>query len=331
MRATGSRSKFLWPVVVAFASSLTFLGFEYFSFLLPLSIVAGAYGLYLGSDMIVDQSSLISARIGLSRKKEGFLLLSIAAIADEIFLTIIAASLGFGDISFGAVQGSNDFTLASVIVMIPLFGMTVKIRHFGKDIAFLLGSAIVVILLSYAFSVIPVYIAPLFFAIFIAYIMILASSKQEDPVEPTHEERFSIPALAISAVLLFVSSFALVIYADFVSTFFHITGFLGGFLLTGLTGSIPEIFIIFITARKAKVVQSLSVLIGSTVYKLTLVLGVVSLFGNLTFEFSKWSSYLLILMILLLVAVTLIAVKKYYAPLLAAIIVAASALLYVFA
>ena len=35
-------------------------------------------------------------------------------------------SIREGDISFGAVQGSNDFTLGSVIIIVPLLAITTK-------------------------------------------------------------------------------------------------------------------------------------------------------------------------------------------------------------
>jgi cation:H+ antiporter len=297
---------------------------------LPVSIIASAYGLYLGSDIIVDQSGNISSRLGLSRKKEGFLVLSIAAIADELFLTIIAASLGFGDISFGAVQGSNDFTLASVIIIVPLLAITTKLDSFRKDIGFLFLSSFIVLVLSYVYGFIPVYIAPIFIAVFLVYLAFAASSESQAS-ESMESGKFSFSSFIISILLLFISSFSLVVYADYISGFFNISGFLGGFLLTGITGSIPEIMIIFITARKSKIVLSMAVLIGSTIYKLTLVLGVITLFGNLTFDYSKWSTYLLILLTGMLLLLSYKALKRYHGIAMAAIIIAASVILYAYA
>lgn len=330
MRDATASSGLAWSISAAVFSFLGYIGFERFPILLPVSIIASAYGLYLGSDIIVDQSGSISARLGLSRKKEGFLVLSIAAIADELFLTIIAASLGFGDISFGAVQGSNDFTLASVIIIVPLLAITTKLDSFRKDIGFLFLSSFIVLILSYMYGLIPIYIAPIFIAVFLVYLAFAASSESQAS-ESTESGKFSIASLIISILLLFISSFSLVIYADYISGFFNISGFLGGFLLTGITGSIPEIMIIFITARKSKIVLSMAVLIGSTIYKLTLVLGVITLFGNLTFDYSKWSTYLLIIMTGMLLLLSYKALKRYHGIIITGIIIAASVILYAYA
>ena len=330
MRDATASSGLAWSISAAVFSFLGYIGFERFPFLLPVSIIASAYGLYLGSDIIVDQSGNISSRLGLSRKKEGFLVLSIAAIADEIFLTIIAASLGFGDISFGAVQGSNDFTLASILIIVPLLAITTKLDSFRKDIGFLFLSSFIVLVLSYMYGFIPVYIAPIFIAVFLVYLAFAASSESQAS-ESMESGKFSLASLIISILLLFISSFSLVVYADYISGFFNISGFLGGFLLTGITGSIPEIMIIFITARKSKIVLSMAVLIGSTIYKLTLVLGVITLFGNLTFDYSKWSTYLLILMTGMLLLLSYKALKRYHGIAMAAIIIAASVILYAYA
>ena len=330
MRDATASSGLAWSISAAVFSFLGYIGFQRFPVLLPVSIIASAYGLYLGSDIIVDQSGNISSRLGLSRKKEGFLVLSIAAIADELFLTIIAASLGFGDISFGAVQGSNDFTLASVIIIVPLLAITTKLDSFRKDIGFLFLSSFIVLVLSYVYGFIPVYIAPIFIAVFLVYLAFAASSESQTS-ESMESGKFSISSLIISILLLFISSFSLVVYADYISGFFNISGFLGGFLLTGITGSIPEIMIIFITARKSKIVLSMAVLIGSTIYKLTLVLGVITLFGNLTFDYSKWSTYLLILLTGMLLLLSYKALKRYHGIAMAAIIIAASVILYAYA
>jgi cation:H+ antiporter len=330
MRDATASSGLAWSISAAVFSFLGYIGFQRFPVLLPVSIIASAYGLYLGSDIIVDQSGSISSRLGLSRKKEGFLVLSIAAIADELFLTIIAASLGFGDISFGAVQGSNDFTLASILIIVPLLAITTKLDSFRKDIGFLFLSSFIVLVLSYMYGFIPVYIAPFFIAVFLVYLAFAASSESQTS-ESMESGKFSISSLIISILLLFISSFSLVVYADYISGFFNISGFLGGFLLTGITGSIPEIMIIFITARKSKIVLSMAVLIGSTIYKLTLVLGVITLFGNLTFDYSKWSTYLLILMTGMLLLLSYKALKRYHGITMAAIIIAASVILYAYA
>jgi|YelNatPaOPRAMG01_1025707.scaffolds.fasta_scaffold03813_14 cation:H+ antiporter len=330
MKDATESSSLAWSISAAVFSLLGLIGFERFSFVIPVSIIASAYGLYLGSDIIVDQSSNISSRLGLSRKKEGFLVLSVAAIADELFLTIIAASLGFGDISFGAVQGSNDFTLASVIIIVPILAITAKLDSFRKDIGFLFLSAFIVLILSYMYGLIPIYIAPIFIAVFIIYLVFAAYSESPAP-EPMERGKTSPALFTISILLLFISSFSLVVYADYISRALNINGFLGGFLLTGITGSIPEIMIIFITARKSRIILSMAVLIGSTIYKLTLVLGVITLFGNLTFDYSKWSTYLLILMTFMLLLMSYKALKRYHGIVLAALIIGASIILYGYA
>jgi cation:H+ antiporter len=180
------------------------------------------------------------------------------------------------------------------------------------------------------YGFIPVYIAPIFIAVFLVYLAFAASSESQAS-ESMESGKFSLASLVISILLLFISSFSLVVYADYISGFFNISGFLGGFLLTGITGSIPEIMIIFITARKSKIVLSMAVLIGSTIYKLTLVLGVITLFGNLTFDYSKWSTYLLILMTGMLLLLSYKALKRYHGITMAAIIIAASVILYAYA
>ncbi len=318
------------PTLSAFSLSVVFFLLfilDNWVFFLP-GIVTSVLALYAGSDKLVDQSGLISARIGLSGKMEGVLILSLAAVADEFFLTLIAAFTGHGGISFGAIQGSNDFTLAAVLIVAPALAVSLRLKDFRMDVFYLLMADAAVIVLSYFYNVIPVYYAALFFVLFAVY-FILTAKKQDSAPQEQSQSSFSVLILMAAILIIFFASYFMTSYAVFAVDEIKINDFMSGFLISGVAGSIPEIVIIYITLRRKKNAVSTGVIIGSTIYKLTIILGVVSLVGNLNFQFSRWSSYLLLLMGFIMLVVRT-DYKRVLAPILGSTVLAAGILLYLF-
>ncbi len=311
-------------------NALTFYIFLYYPIILVLAAIISIVAIYLGSDLIVDQSTVIGSRFGLSQKRQGYLILSIASVADELFLTIIAASLGFGDISLGAVQGSNVVTMAVALIMMPLVIASAKVKGFQNDLIILIGITCVFLSISLVFSIVPIYIAPLLIGLFVLYFLKTARRGSEE-VSKVEETRPSYLSLALSIALLFVSSLSLVEYTRYISVELGISYFLGSFILTGISGSIPELFVIYITFRKSLAKSAIAVLIGSTVYKLTLVLGIVTLFGNLVTTGSMWSLYFLVFLSGLLIIVVRKSLRKYMSIILAACSIVSGYLLFLYA
>lgn len=330
MSNSGLRSDYLRIFIFSLLSALFFILFLLIGelFFFP-GVVTSALALYSGSDKLVDESGKISARIGLSNKMEGVLILSLAAVADEFFLTMIAAFIGRGGISFGAVQGSNVFTIASILIMAPAVAVALRLKDFRKDILYLILADVVIIIISYFFQVVPVYFAALFFILFAVYFISSARRYDQGDQKP-RVTNYSLGALALSILVIFVASYFLTSYAEYLVYSIHMNEFLSGFLVSGVAGSVPEIAIISLTLKRHKNAASTGVIIGSTIYKLTIILGAVTLVGNLNLEFSKWSSFLLLFLGLIMISLKKDP-KPAYAPLIGCIIVAASVLLYIFA
>ena len=226
---------------IAVASFLLYLQWKLI-FFLP-GVLFAVIALYSGTDLLVDQSGNISSRIGLSNKMEGVLILSLAAVADEFFLTLIAAFGGHGGISFGAVQGSNDFTVASILIVAPAFAVALRLREFRKDIAYMMVADGVIIAVSYAFNTVPVYFSPVFLVLFMIYFLLTARNSSVEP-EKVEGTDYSVVALILALVTIFFTSYFVISYSEFFSSAIHTSDFLSGFLISGVAGSVPEITII---------------------------------------------------------------------------------------
>ena len=326
MMDEGRRKPPLSSLIVFLIVILLYFLSGYNILLLIAGAAASIYAIYIGADGVVDESARIAANRSLSKRSEGVLILSIAAVADEFFLSVTAAVLGFGNISFGAIQGSNIFTITFILVAAPLFLVTLGLKKFRKDVFYLIGSAAVVLVISLFFTDVPWYYFFPLIAIFLIYF--ITSARSNIPKENDAAGKSSITGMIMAVALLFIASFSLVTYVRNFSSIMHAPLFITSFLLAGIAGSIPEISIIFITIRRKKIESSIGVMIGSTIYKLTLILGIVTLFGNLVVTNSAWSSGLLIIIAVMLLFYIPERVRRYQGAVIFCIIATAAALLY---
>ena len=322
----GRRKTLFSSLILFFIVLLLYFLSKYSILILVAGTAASIYAIYMGADGVVDESARIAASMSLSRRSEGVLILSIAAVADEFFLSVTAAVLGFGDISFGAIQGSNVFTISFVLVAAPLFLVTLGLKKFRKDVFYLILSAAVVLIISIFFKDVPWYYFFPLIAIFLIYF--ITSARSNIPEEADITGKPSIPKILMAVALLFIASFSLVSYVRDFSSIMHAPLFITSFLLTGIAGSIPEVSIIFITIRRKNIESSIGVLIGSTIYKLTLILGIVTLFGNLVVTNSAWSSGLLAILAVMLLLYVPEKVRRYQGAAILCIITVAAVLLY---
>lgn len=326
MMDEGRRKPPLSSLIVILIVILLYFLSGYSILLLIAGAAASIYAIYIGADGVVDESARIAANRSLSKRSEGVLILSIAAVADEFFLSVTAAVLGFGDISFGAIQGSNVFTISFILVAAPLFLVTLGLKKFRKDVFYLIGSAAVVLVISLFFRDVPWYYFFPLIAIFLIYF--ITSARSNIPKDNDVVGKSSITGIIMAVVLLFIASFSLVTYVRDFSSIMHAPLFITSFFLAGVAGSIPEISIIFITIRRKKIESSIGVMIGSTIYKLTLILGIVTLFGNLVVTNSAWSSGLLVIIAVMLLFYIPEKVRRYQGAVILCLIATAAALLY---
>ena len=322
----GRRKPLFSSLIVFLIVLLLYFLSRYSILILVTGTAASIYAIYIGADGVVDESARIASTRSLSKRSEGVLILSIAAVADEFFLSITAAVLGFGDISFGAIQGSNVFTISFVLVAAPLFLVTLGLKKFRKDAFYLILSAAVVLIISMFFKDVPWYYFFPLIAIFLIYFV--TSARSNIPEEADVTGKPSIPKILMSVALLFIASFSLVSYVRDFSSIMHVPLFMTSFILTGIAGSIPEVSIIFITIRRRNIESSIGVLIGSTIYKLTLILGIVTLFGNLVVTNSAWSSGLLAILAVMLLLYIPEKVRRYQGAAILCVITVAAVLLY---
>lgn len=93
--------------------------------------VAGIIGLYVGSELLVENAVLISREFGVSERIIGVTIIAIGTSLPELITSIIAALSKRTDLALGNILGSNIMNILSII------GLTAIIKPIGVSVEFI--------------------------------------------------------------------------------------------------------------------------------------------------------------------------------------------------
>ncbi len=107
-------------------------------------LVLGLIGLPLGADLLVDASTAIARRYGVSETVIGLTLVAIGTSLPELATTVMAAIRRQADVAMGNVIGSNMFNLLGIMGIAALVGpIPVEARFLSFDLWVMLASGLV--------------------------------------------------------------------------------------------------------------------------------------------------------------------------------------------
>lgn len=272
-----------------------FLPSSYSSIAVTPAIIASVLGMYYSSDVFVDQAETLGKKLNITGKSTGLIIVSLGSITDEIFVSITAGILGYDSISFGNIMGSNIVTIIAFIPLIIIFPLK-KARTFLRDGFFLIISILILTVMSEFFPKFPRELSLPLLLLFLLYVIIAG---EKNPVIVVKEKNTS-PILMLFALLtIFVSSYSLVRYSLLISHSFNIPLFESGFIVTGIGGSLPEIFMGVVSLARERRDMAMGVLLGSSIAKITLLPGIIAGMGVLTVTGGIWSEYLFMALVCL--------------------------------
>jgi cation:H+ antiporter len=104
--------------------------------------IGGIIGILIGANMVVNSSSAIAIRLGMSQTLVGLTIVAVGTSLPELVTSVVAAFKGENDIAIGNVVGSNIFnilfTLGSAAIISPI---PINQKVFF-DMLFLIGATI---------------------------------------------------------------------------------------------------------------------------------------------------------------------------------------------
>ncbi len=227
-------------------------------------------------------------------------LLSFIVSLDEIMVSGASIITGHAMISTGALMGSSAITVVMMAVALVSFR---KRADFKSNILFIIFP--VSLIFAGLVSGIPFLETAIDFgvlivsAIFLIYLSLKGFHFKHSPGRSKGKFRpidaakgaFFLVFLTIGAYLLSISA------ADF-SDFLGLNYFVGGYLVAGVAGTLPEYFMIRDSIKNGNVEDASGIFVGSTLMKGTIILPAISIaFG---YSFSIYNGYVLFSIILCL-------------------------------
>lgn len=262
-----------------------------------LILLAGLLLVVFGADILVDGSSTIARKAGLSEFLIGLTIVGIGTSLPELVVSMNGALHGNADIAIGNVMGSNLFNVLLIL------GITALIRPVGisrdnlsKDIPLNIIASVLLIGFGMHKSIFGLgtsdtisrtegFIFLALFAVYMVYSFKSGKVESDTDEEETEKEK-KLPV----AILMVLGGFAGLIYGgrifvDSACDIARMAGLSDKFIaVTILAGgtSMPELVTCIVAAAKKKDQLALGNILGSNISNILLILGCSSVFFRKT-------------------------------------------------
>lgn len=290
---------------------------------LILLIIVGFVLLIKGADFLVDGSSAIAKRFGISEIIIGLTVVSIGTSMPELFVSATSVLNGSSDISVGNVIGSSLCNLLFILGLTAII-RDVKMADTTKyiEIPFLIVITFVLFAISQNGVITQKngFLLMMLFMAFVVYTIIFA--KREIALNPeiskNEADRKQIPIfknilkILIGVVALKYGGDMVVNNATKVAIILGVTEKIISITIVAIGTSLPELVTSGIAAFKGDTDMAVGNIIGSNIFNLLLVVGVSCIIKPINYNYS-YNEDLLVLFIasIVLLVVPMIGKKDY--------------------
>lgn len=263
-----------------------------------LFFAIGIFLLIRGSNYLVDGSSSLAKRFGVSTLLIGLTVVSIGTTTPELIVNIMASLKGAPEIAFGNIIGSNITNILLVLGVAAIISpIVVKSSSIRKEIPFAIIAACILLVFSNQILIDQTHTNTLtrvsgimlltFFALFIYYAIDIAakSRKQIEPQKLEIERRHPIMIAVMiigGIVALFIGGRLTVEGAILISSQLHLSEFLISATVIAIGTSLPELFVAIQAARKNETGIIVGNIIGANIFNILWILGITALISPIT-------------------------------------------------
>jgi len=283
--------------------------------------VLGFIFLIKGADIIIDGSSSIARKLGVSSFFIGLTIVAFGTSVPELVISVLASFKESAGIALGNIIGSNiSNTLLILGVIAVISPLVIKKATVNKEIPFSLLAVLAVGILANDFLIdraapdgltrIDGFILILFFIIFIYYTFgitkerenifqkTIGEIKQTEPKE--YSNKTSILMIIIGLVGLGLGGKWIVDGAISLAQFFGLSEALIGLTIVAIGTSLPELAASAMAAKRGQADMAVGNIIGSNIFNFLWILGLSSLINPIKYSLE------LNIDILILIAVTVL-------------------------
>ena len=275
-----------------------------------LIFIIGGVFLYFGSELLIDNSIIIAAKLNLSKIFIGSTIVALGTSLPEIVVSIIANINGNTNIAIGNIVGSNITNISLVLGILLLF-RSVYIGKDNKVIFHLLFLSLLTILFYFLLrnGSISIFSGLMLIFLFIIY-MILSITFFNDIKEKIDDvdSEFPIFKIIIGIVLIYFGSNLFIDGAIGISLKLGISDLIIGMTVVSLGTSAPELIVSINSLLKKQVDVSIGNIIGSNIINIVFAIGLSSIIKDMYFNYNSlvfYNNYMLLLTFLLVISLIL--------------------------
>lgn len=262
-------------------------------------LIVGLVLLILGAEWLVDGSSSIARRAGLSEFLIGMAVIGIGTSMPELVVSLTGALKGSADIAIGNVVGSNIFNVFLILGVTALISpVAISSANKKRDIPLNIAACVLLICFGMQYTLFKVggsdtinaLEGGIFLLLFVVYLLYSFRSGKAD-AEQEEEGEVEAPKKLWYAIAMVLVGLASLVYGgdllvDSACNLARDAGLSEKFIaITILAGgtSFPELVTCVVAAAKKKDALALGNIIGSNISNILLILGASALACPLSF------------------------------------------------
>ena len=256
-----------------------------------LTYVFFVFGIYLlikSADFIVESSSSIAKKFGISSLVIGLTIVAFGTSLPELVVNIFAAISGSGEVSFGNIVGSNIMNVLLVLgITSTIGGIVVKSKTVWKEIPFALLAAFALFVLSVktffgeGASFLGHAEGTILLVLFAGFMYYIYRSTKEDRAQGTFVEEEESPdkwvyaKLILGLVGIYFGGLWVVDGAVVIAAQLGLSEFLISATIIAIGTSLPELVVCVVAALKKNVDLAVGNVVGSNIFNILWVFGII--------------------------------------------------------
>ena len=250
----------------------------------------GFYLLVKGADWFVEGAATVAKKMGIPQLVIGLTIVAMGTSLPEAAVSITAAQNNNAGITIGNIVGSN------ILNILIILGLTALIRNVGiqkstlnYEIPFMISITILLIVFGITGSVITLPEGVTFLILFLTFLGYLFVMSKKGNMQEEVETK-DIPIWKCIA-FMFLGGIMVVLGSDFavhsaseIARFFGMSERFIGLTIVAFGTSLPELVTSVTAARKGNAGIAIGNIVGSNIFNILFVVGIVSLLCPVPFE-----------------------------------------------
>ena len=258
-----------------------------------------------GANKFIDSASSIAGKLGISDFIIGLSVIALGTSFPEIFVGISSIVNNNEELALGTIVGSNISNVA-LIFGVSCIGYTAAINPSSKRNFLALGLSVIIAI--YALSDLNISqldsLLLLLVLVYFIYVMATQPNNEDQVIEADNSAWLSlISFLIIGLVALVIGSNYAVIHGEKIALLMGIPKLIVGLTVLALGTSLPELAVTISALVKKKNQMVLGNIIGSNVLNIAVVMPILGLFSDQTYDVSIMTRDMVVMSVLTLVFV----------------------------